>query len=303
MGAFDSYVGLVRCPRCNDQHWIEGQTKLFDPDYDTQSYFTVGEPCPKEIDFPRLAAPLVDDQWMRMRDPVSTTHLTLLVDGDDLYACNCELPLAIVLHFELAPATVTLVDIRAFDARDPALPAELDFVDTYWPPDLNAAARRILARHPIAARARQLTHWITRRFEHDDSPLAPRTWLVGPTRCEACGDVRERTESTQLSDDKEPSLFGAGWTGGALFLGTRVPFDEAWLEEDLDHNWYLRARHPVGRDRLVILGHPRAFGCACGAGRATFVSHYARHPGALELVESRGWVLCETRQHELVERR
>ena len=72
--------------------------------------------------------------------------------------------------------------------------------------------------------------------------------------------------------------------GGAVFLGGSIPFDAAWLAEDLDRGAYFRARHPVG-ETLRLLGAPMSWGCRCGAGRARSVAQFEVRPSELVLVE------------------
>lgn len=290
MGAFDTYNAVVRCPSCATVYWIDGQTKFFDPDYDTQAWFRPGLSYPIEIDAAGLADTLWELEWLRVRDPVALDRVDLLLDFDELIRCECDFALAIVLRFALAAGTATLTEVQVLDARRPDLAEHVDFINlvTYGDlPQLDREGREALAAEPVATRAAHLARCIAGRFDHDDEPepLAPWTYVVGPTRCEACGDVRERTDFTQLSRPDQPSFFGPGWPGGAIFLGTRIAFDDSWLEKDVDQGWNLRARHPVGRDRLLLLGQRNHYGCRCGAGPGTFVSHFARRPGELELVE------------------
>jgi hypothetical protein len=107
--------------------------------------------------------------------------------------------------------------------------------------------------------------------------------LTGATRCEACGELRARTDATLLTHPDHPiSFFGAAWTGGVIAPGDRVAFDARWLAEDVDRGMYFRARHPVG-ETLTLLGQRRRVGCRCGAGRGYTVARFARRAGTLEL--------------------
>ena len=289
MGAYDSYAAELPCPSCGDVHWIGGQTKFFDPDYEDQRWFTPGVPLPASF----TAAELTHDDWWRMREPtVGDERFTLLVDFDEMFACGCGLACAVVLHFELAPGTVTLQRIELLDARQD-IADRIDFVsaDQLWTGDRDSYRRAIeaLEARPFAERAAVLRRWLDDRFEltEDEPDARAGSWttLVGPTQCEACGDVRERSHWSMLTHPHDAvSFFGPAWTGGLIFLGDRVPFDDGWLVDDVDRGCCFRARHPVG-ERLRILGTRHTFGCRCGAGRARTVAHFERRPGALELVE------------------
>lgn len=293
MGAFDSYEAEVACPSCGDVYWIDGQTKFFDPDYHDARTFRPGVPRPASFTAADLAT-LASDGWWRLREPTGeAARFTLLADFDDLFACDCGFAFAVLLHFELAPGTVTMQQIELLDARRQDLADHVDFVegDRLWPGELGGFRRALaeLEARPFAERAAVLRAWLDERFAltEDEPDARGDTWttLVGPTQCEACGDVRERTDSSLLTHpDHAVSFFGPGWSGGPIFVGDRVPFEDGWLAEDVDRGWYFRARHPVG-DRLRVLGRRHSFGCRCGAGRARTVAHFERRPGALELVE------------------
>jgi hypothetical protein len=288
MGAFDTYNAVVRCPSCAAVHWIDSQTKFFDPDYETQVWFRPGISCPIRIDPRDLDTTLWEGEWLRVREPASLDRLDLLADFDDLIACECGFAFAIVLRFAFDAGTATFTGVTILDARRPDLASHIDFISTEpYLPLLDREARATLAAAPVASRAAHLARCIAGRFDRDDEPgpLAPWTHVVGPTRCEACGDVRERTDFTQLTRPDAPSFFGPAWAGGALFLGTRITFDDRWLEDDVDRGLNLRARHPVGRDRILMLNQRNRYGCSCGVGPGTFVLHFARRPGELELVE------------------
>ncbi len=289
MGAFDSYYAEVPCPGCGDIYWISGQTKFFDPDYQDMRSFTPGAPQPASF----TAADLPTGDWWRLRERAGDgTRFTLLADLDDLFGCDCGMAFAMVLHFELAPKTVTLQQIELLDARQDVAD-RIDFVEAerLWAGNYDEYRRAIaeLQARPFAERAAKLRSWLDARFAltEDEPDARGDTWttLIGPTQCEACGDVRERRDWSLFSHPDHPvSFFGPAWTGGLIFLGDRIPFDDGWLADDVDRGWYFRARHPVG-DRLRILGQRRPFGCRCGAGRARTVAHFERRPGGLELVE------------------
>jgi hypothetical protein len=292
VGAFDEYSAEVACPACRDVHWIRGQTKFFDPDYDDMRSFEPGVPQPARFtaaDLPGFAS----DGWWRLREPIGDdARFTLLADFDDLYACDCGFAFAVLLHFELAPGTVTMQAIELLDARQ-NLADRIDFVeaDGLWQGDYDNFSRAIAAleAQPFDERAAWLRRRLDERFELTEHERDARTddWttLVGPTQCEACGDVRERRDLSLLTHpDHLVSFFGSAWTGGVIFLGDRIPFEDDWLADDVDRGWYFRVRHPIG-DRLRLLGQQHSFGCRCGAGLARTVAHFEHRPGALELVE------------------
>lgn len=296
MGAFDTYSAVVTCPQCGDQHWIDGQTKLFDPGSNETRAFEPGVPCaasfgPSDLDR------IVGDGWWRLREPKGDgSKFTLLVDLEDMYRCDCGLPLALLLHFELAPGTVTMTELEVLDART-ELASRIDLVDTdpLWTGTIEEF-RVALVQHrarPFGERAAVLRGWLAARFGEDgegvtggsDARSDPWTTLIGQMKCEACGLARERARQTLLTHpDHAVSFFGPAWTGGVVFLGDRIPFDDSWLAADTDRGWYFRARHPVG-DPLSILMQRARFGCRCGAGRYHLLARFARRPGAVELVE------------------
>ena len=290
MGAFDTYAGVVHCPRCAAPHWIGGQTKFFDPDYETQVCFVVGEVCPVGIVPGDLAHALWEGEWLRVREPARTDRVDLLLDFDELVGCECGFALAIVLRFALGVGTATLAEIAVLDARRPDLASHVDFIDlvTYGSlPQLDHDARERLGAGPVASRADHLARITAAAFDPDDEPEDGSngwTWVVGPTRCEACGEVRERSDYTLFTHPSTEPFF-VGWQGKAIYLGTKIPFDDRWLAEDLDRGHLFRARHPVAPDRLVVLGHQKRFGCPCGAGPVAFVRTFTRRPGELELTE------------------
>ena len=289
MGAFDSYHATVPCPSCGDLHWVSGQTKFFDPDYDDQRTFEPGEP--QQADFANDSiASFAADGWIRIRARTGEDRcFTLLADFDDLCGCDCGMGFIVLLHFELAPGTVTMQQIELLEHQD--LADRVDFAEAIglWAGDLDAYQIAIAAANArsFTERAAWLRERLDDRFAFTDDEPRETTWstLVGPTQCEACGDVRERCAHTLLTDTDHPvSFFGPGWTKNVIFLGDRIPFDDGWLADDVDRGRYFRVRHPVG-ERLRVLGQLHQFGCHCGAGRGRTVAHFERRAGALELVE------------------
>jgi hypothetical protein len=291
VGAYDTYTGSAHCPTCGDVHYISNQTKFFDPDYHTQRWFEPGIPLAIDLEAVELI-PNVRDSWWRVRDPVTgPERLTLLADIDDLFGCSCGTMFAVVVRFELAAGHVTMLGIELLDIRTD-ISGAIDFADgePLWRGeharfDADLAA---LAASPFAHRRATLRRWIDERFAAADDEDTPMTWttLTGPTRCEACGNAREREHATHLGTAFEGScFFGPGWQGGPIYLGSRIPFDSAWLADDVDRGYCMRARHPVPDTHLTILGVRLHSGCRCGAGRASVVQRYARHDGELELVD------------------
>lgn len=283
MGAFDSYTADVPCPDCGDIHQIRGQTKIFDPDYDDQRWFEIGAAMPATFtaaDVPELAG----SDWIRIRPASDDDEVTQLVDFDELFECGCGRRCAVLLCFALAPGTVMLTGIELLDART-EIAERCDYVESrgLWTGDFEEDRVAIVGfgTRSFAERAAWLRARLNECFrdEADDNPNRSPI-LVGPTQCEACGDVRER----RLSLWWNHSFFNTPWRG-PLFLGAKIPFDDAWLADDIDRPSFLRARHPVGESTLKIVGRGLRFGCRCGAGMARAVACFARRPGELELVE------------------
>lgn len=289
MGAFDTYEAAARCPRCRDMHWLSGQTKFFDPDFCGLYHrqFAPGVAQPIDIDPADLLRPVWDDQWLRIRDGGALDDLRLLADYDELFTCICGLPLAVVLHLRVDDRTATLTALELRDALADGLPAELDLVEAprgLWTGDWSAyrTALAEFAAQPFAAQAARLRATLTDRFEGPPPTDPTLTTLAAPARCEACGDVRERSVWTLLTHPQySPSPLGAAWTGGVLRPGDRLAGDLGWLAEDVDRGGWLRLRHPVSADRLIVLTSPYRWGCRCGAGPASLVVQFAREPDAL----------------------
>ena len=268
MGAFDSIEASAACPQCGDLYYLEGnQTKFFEPDYHEQRWMKPGEVHPLEAMPDREHS-----AWSRIRDPIGGERFTLLLDFDDLFRCACGCPCAPLLHFVHTPGTIMLERAELLDMREPVA-SRVDFADNIvpWPGSWDAyqPAMRAFDRLPAAERAAVLherfASWVA--YESDDT--GPWPVLVGPTRCEACGDTRERVHDT---------------TGGPFFghnepilIGARIPFDEAQPGR--------RVRRRALGDTVTVLGLRGYFGCHCGAGRARYVARFDREPGALVLVD------------------
>lgn len=117
---------------------------------------------------------------------------------------------------------------------------------------------------------------VERWFDPTAEDLAGWTRLIGPVRCEACGEVRERALSMALTHPYygEPVL-GPGFTGGVLRPGTRVAVATDWRDVDEDRGDFVRLRHPLPP------GSPLR-GRAWIAGRALRRRRRRRGPGVAE---------------------
>jgi hypothetical protein len=299
MGAFDTYAGEVRCPRCGDVHRVDGQTKFFVPDFFGlyNRHFTPWSPQPLDFSPAELQAPVWDGSWWRVRAPGDPSRFDLLADFSDLFGCDCGMMFAMVLRFRVdagPPPTATLTAIELRDATTAAA-LVVDFADgeeLLWAGDHAgfAAAISALASAPAGERAARLREALNRRFAPQDEATPGDTpwWChVGEVRCEACGASGPRRELLLLAHPDHPtSFFGPGWTGGTLTAGMRIAGDFAWLAADCDRGYYTRLRHPVPEDRLTVLGARRRVSCRCGAGPGALVLRFAREPGALVLREA-----------------
>jgi hypothetical protein len=280
---------VARCPRCRDVHWLSGQTRFFDPDFGGLYHreFAPGVAQPIDVDPARLLGPTWQFEWWRVRDGGALDDLRLLADYDDLYRCGCGTPLAPVLRFRVAGDTATLTALDVHDARDEALPGEVDFAEAprgLWTGDDRRYREALaeLAAQPSAARAARLHAALVEMFAEPWRPDPPWTTLAAPMRCEACGDVRERELWMMLSNPSSPlSPHAAGRTGGTLRPGDRLVGDLGWLADDVDRGAWLRVRHPVSSDSIVHASSPGRWGCRCGAGPASYVVRFAREAGAL----------------------
>ncbi len=304
MGAFDTYEGSARCPRCHDVHWPEGQTKFFAPSFGglVGRHFVPGAAQPIDFD-PDL---LLEEspwayEWLRIRDGGTLEDLRLLAAHDEQFACSCGAPMALVLHLRFTAETATLTALELRDALAAELPAEIDLAEA--PPDLwrgsfEAYQRALaeLAAAPVEVRSARLRQALLARFTEVEAPRPPWTVIRAPMRCEACGDLRERSVAPTLSHPSyAQSPLGARWQGGLLRPGDRLVDDLAWLAEDVDRGCWRRLRHPVSGPRLVLLAAPCDWGCRCGAGRASAVLWFTREAGglrfdgaALRVVRGRG---------------
>jgi len=300
VGAFDSYSAHARCPRCGDIHEVDGQTKFFVPDFFGlfSRWFSLWRPQTLDIDVAELQRARVwDDQWWRVREPGDPSRLDLLVDFDELFGCDCGLMFAVVLRFRVEAGLLPTATLTAIDLRDAASAAAVavDFAEVehmLWTGDRAAFAAELaaLVGEPAHVRAERLQAALRQRFAAapDEVAAGGTPWWVvhDDMRCEACGAVRRREEMMLLAHpDYRESFFGGPWPGGAVTRGTRFAGDFAWLADDRDRGYYVRLRHPVPEDRLVILGPQRRAGCGCGAGRGAVVLTFTREPGALVLAD------------------
>ena len=287
MGAFDTYEAVARCPQCHDMHWLYGQTGFFLPDFSglCHRHFTPG--VAQKLDFSPAALStqrMWDGTWWRVREPGDPMRLSLLADFDQLFGCDCGARFGVVLRFDVAlgpPPTATLLEITLLDVLTPQVASAVDFAvgDVFWTGAADTYQRELVEAAYAAPRARadRLHQALVRHFTSSPSTAAyPWTSVRGPTRCEACGDVRERSELILLSHPDFPeSFFGPSWSGGVLSPGTHVACDCSWLATDVDRGYLVRLRHPVAPEGFRVLGRRSSRGCRCGAGRAAFVLHFA----------------------------
>jgi len=120
---------------------------------------------------------------------------------------------------------------------------------------------------PAPERITDLQLALASRHPYLEKPqLGVWTALVGPTRCEACGDTRERMHKTLLAHPRSNvgQLFGIEWQGRAVMIGDRVRSDA---------------------DAITVRGDIGSRGCQCGAGPARYVARFERKGGELELVD------------------
>lgn len=297
MGAFDTYRGDARCPRCGDVHHVDGQTKFFDPDFFSHHGREFRPYVPQPIDFPisGLRDRVWEDSWWRVRDPGDPERFDLLADFDDLFGCDCGAMFAVVLRFRVTDGPPPTAMLTAIELREHTSPAALavDYADGGALIEGGyggefRARMAALAAGAADERAERLHEALVQRFTPavpvDDDP-GPWCTVRGPVRCEACGEVRARDFLTLLCHPDHGSFFGAGFTGGALVPGMRVAFDEAWLADDRDRGYHVRLRHPVPEDRLTVIGGPWWRSCRCGVGAPAPVLWFRREPGALVLAE------------------
>ena len=302
MGAFDTYAGAARCPGCGDIHFIGGQTKVFEPDFGAYHarHFVVGAPqplgyAPSEM----LAEPVWDDEWWRVRAVHEAGRLSLLADLDELFACGCGRPLAVVLRLRLdeAAGTAELIAIDLLDALADDVAAAVDLASSEgvvpWPGGLEAFRRAMseLATAAPEVRAARLRRALGERFDGVErwfdpaaEDIAGWTRLIGPVRCEACGEVRERALNLMLTHPYyvEPVL-GPGFTGGVLRPGVRVAVATGWRDVDEDRGDFVRLRHPLPPGSLTICGGPMAWSCRCGIGPGSLVARFGVDDGGVVL--------------------
>lgn len=89
MGAFDTYEGTSRCPRCDDVLYLNGQTKVFDPSFGglCHRHFTPGRT--QALDFPpsQMLETAIWDDWCRIRPPVSDDRSTTTASSFERPGC------------------------------------------------------------------------------------------------------------------------------------------------------------------------------------------------------------------------
>lgn len=296
MGAFDTYRCETRCPSCGDRYWMDGQTKFFVPDFGGLSCRDFARGASRPLDFSLaelLTAKLWDGEWFRVRDEPEPGRLELLADFDELHRCGCGLAFAIVLRFLVVPGegesgTATLESITLLDALGDELADAVDFASAEFLVRSEGRGARAfleaamaLAHAPADERAARLHEGLVRHFVPRGTEVARGsdlrwTELVGPMRCVACGDVRERGLMTLLSHPDYPeSFFGPAWRGGVLGPGAMVEGELGWLESDVDRGYFLRLRHPLPTARLAVLHRPMSWGCPCGVGPAAVLARFA----------------------------
>ncbi len=302
MGAFDSYAATARCPACHDIHHLGGQTKVFDPDFGElfARRFTPGRPHPLGFAPSQMLRDRVwDDRWWRVREHAVPGRIAILANFDELFACGCGRPLAMLWHFTLDEDTpsATLDSIELLDALDDDVAAAVDLADAHadgvWAGEWTVYHRDLqaLAQAPFPERARQLRAMLAARFERHERWLnsdvdepSVRTSVIGPMRCEACGDVRTRWVDTMLSHrDFDESVLGRGWTGGVLRPGRRITTPMRWRARDEDRGYYLRLRHPLPADTLTVCDGQTRWGCRCGVGRAWVLLRFVADDEGVEL--------------------
>lgn len=305
MGAYDTYEGEARCPRCGDVHDVEGQTKFFVPDFFGLFNRWFRPWVPQEIDFAaaELRGPVWDGSWVRVREPGDPGRLDLLADFSECFGCDCGARFAVVLRFRVSdgpPASAMLTDIELREHTSAGAVA-VDFADgeeTLWRGDhagFQEAMREVSSRPP-EARAAWLREGLMGRFPPEAEPeeavsatAGAEPWFsyTGEVRCEACGERRRRGLFTLLAHPNyAQSFFGPPWVGGTLVPGMRLACDLGWLAEDVDRGYFTRLRHPVPEDRLTVIGSRTRRGCRCGAGPAAPVLRFEREAGALVVAEA-----------------
>lgn len=282
MGAYDVVTSEAACPRCGKRHAINQQLGFFDPDYHDQVTFRDGVPQSKDV--------TTSPDWMPIRPHVGPYWQYAIVGGDlGLFRCECGLPIAPVMHFDVEVGKITLERVELRDAVAADLADHVDFADAEW---LSAGAGSFSDNLDIAlaaapsVRAALLRSWFF-DFFNDDAPrpnfhFTETVYLEGAVSCDACGRSRNLGARTRLAHGDHPSFFGAGFAYGGIAVGQRVPFDGDWLADDVDRGYLIRLRHPIPR-LMTILTARQPFVCACGAFRPWTIVRFLRHPGELEL--------------------
>ena len=298
MGALDLYTAKAACPRCREMFLLGGQIKFFAPDFGDlhgRSFMPgVAQPITAWVAAGVRTERVWDEQWWRVREPVDPDEVHILDEGYMQFTCSCGTRLMVVLQFRLGDGpTATFEGALLCDPFAADFIAQIDFADgeaTLWTPGAGdpELLMEAVAAAPPQVRAAHLRavlecHW---RPLPEPPPGEPTCWTVvgGATRCEACGDTRERSTSTALTG-RHHSFFGPTWTGGDLRKGMRVACDLGWLAEDVDRGPFTRLRHPVGPDRLTVIGLRSNCGCCCGAGWHAVVHHFTRDPDGLTLAD------------------
>lgn len=229
-----------------------------------------------------LREPQIDNYW-RVREARTSTHATALTSETRtraFRACLCGATLAIVVDLEARPRgeveDLVLLGWRFLEIRHSGFVEQIDYA--FAPhrgttlPRLALEEREEVLRLEMEKRARELAF-----------PPDGLIRVAGPTHCEDCDDVRERAHGTQFWSGR--GFFRSDAPSEQLFLGSRIAFDDDWLATDTARPPFYRTRHPVGAEELVIAHRSRNWGCGCGAGRASFITRFARRDGELELME------------------
>lgn len=234
MGATDTISASCPCPQCGDIYYLHCETDVFDPTYDEQRTLRPGELHP--IDRMKTGS-----EWSRLRE--GGARFTVLIDDQDV-RCDCGCLCAPLLHFKREPRTIELERVELLDTRSDVA-ARIDFA--------RLVDRKLPALHPAPEKP-GLGRW---------------TALAGPTRCEACGDARERMHRTLLAHPhaRVGPLFDPAWQGRAVMIGDRVDTVRP------------------GDDEVIVEGDQGSWGCRCGAGPARYVARFERAGDQLVLVE------------------
>ena len=222
----------------------------------------------------------IDNYW-RVREARTATHATALTSETRTRAfrgCLCGAKLAIVVDLEARPRgeveDLVLLGWRFLEIRHSTFVEQIDFA-------FDPKGKR--SRLAPEEREQVLRLEMEKRAAELAFPPDGLIRVAGPTRCEDCGDVRERAHGTQFWSGR--GFFRSDAPSEQLFLGSRIAFDDDWLATDTARPPFFRTRHPVGGEELAIVHRSRNWGCRCGAGRASFVTRFARREDELELIE------------------